>query len=112
MGCSRQASMFGGNWGGGEVVAGREGGGSVRCTVNRWVVNEGGMDEERGVGEYGMMRGGLRSLRGRAESTDNGMRDDQGFFVELKVPIPWVRRSLIDCIGVALCLIRHLDHVA
>jgi len=50
--------------------------------------------------------------RDLVESTDNGARDDQDFFVDLEVPIPGVRRSLIDCIDVALCLICHLDHVS
>jgi hypothetical protein len=42
---------------------------------------------------------------------DNGTRDDQGLFVDLEVPIPRVRRSLIDSIGMTLCFICHLDHV-
>jgi len=39
-GCSRQASMVSGGWEGGDVVAGKRVGDSVRCTVNRWVVKE------------------------------------------------------------------------
>ncbi len=42
---------------------------------------------------------------------DNGTRDDQSLFVDLEVPIPRVRRSLIDSIGMALCFICHLNHV-
>lgn len=70
------------------------------------------MCEDGGLGESGVMGGGMRWSRSRVDSTDNGTRDDHGFFVGLMVPVSGVRRSLIDCMGVALCLIRHLDHVS